>query len=72
MHSDRGTQYTSFAMGRRLRETGIAASMGGRSCPSDNALCESFFASLETELLDRVCFPTRETARIALFEWLET
>jgi putative transposase len=71
-HSDRGTQYTSFALGHRLRETGIAASMGGRSCPSDNALCESFFASLETELLDRVRFVSRESARISLFEWLET
>ena len=71
-HSDRGTQYTSFAFGHRLREAGILASMGRTGDAYDNALCESFFGSLECELLDQSHFTTREVARIALFEWLET
>ncbi|HSL32805.1 MAG TPA: IS3 family transposase, partial [Candidatus Limnocylindrales bacterium] len=52
-HSDRGTQYTSLALGSRLAEAGIAASMGAPGTAYDNALAESFFASLETELIDR-------------------
>jgi putative transposase len=71
-HSDRGSQYTSFAMGRRLREAGILSSMGSTGDAYDNALAESFFGTLECELLDRMRFPSREAARIALFEWLET
>lgn len=71
-HSDRGTQYTSFAFGHHLREAGVAASMGRTGDAYDNALCESFFASLECELLDRVRFVSREAARLAVFEWLET
>jgi transposase InsO family protein len=66
------TQYTSFAFGHRLREAGILASMGRTGDAYDNALCESFFGSLECELLDRSHFSTREAARLALFEWLET
>ena len=71
-HSDRGCQYTSFAMGRRLREAGILASMGSTGDAYDNALAESFFASLECELLDRSRFVSREAARLAIFDWLET
>ena len=52
-HSDRGTQYTSLAFGRRCREAGIAQSMGSTGDCYDNAMAESFFASLETELIDR-------------------
>ncbi len=52
-HSDHGTQYTSLAFGRRLRESGIAASMGSVGDCYDNAMAESFFATLETELIDR-------------------
>jgi putative transposase len=70
-HSDQGCQYTSLAFGRRLREAGIAASMGSRGDCFDNALCESFFATLECELLDRSAFPTRTDARLAIFEWIE-
>ena len=70
-HSDRGTQYTSFAFGHRLRDSGIFASMGRTGDAYDNALAESFFASLECELLDRVHFISREAARLAIFEWLE-
>jgi putative transposase len=70
-HSDRGTQYTSVALGGRLRDTGIAASMGAPGSGLDNALAESFFASLETELIDRSDWPTRVDARTAVFDWIE-
>jgi putative transposase len=71
-HSDRGTQYTSLALGSRLAAAGIAASMGLPGSGLDNALMESFFASLETELIDRSAWPTRAAARLAVFDWLET
>jgi putative transposase len=71
-HSDRGTQYTSLAFGRRCREAGIALSMGSTGDAYDNALAESFFASLETELLDRTSFRTRADARLAVFDYIET
>ena len=70
-HSDRGTQYTSLAFGRRCREAGIALSMGSVGDAYDNALAESFFASLETELLDRTSFRTRADARLAVFDYIE-
>lgn len=61
-HSDQGCQYTSYAFGRRCREAGIRPSMGSVGDCYDNAMCESFFATLETELLDR----RRLCERIAL------
>ncbi len=70
-HSDRGTQYTSLAFGRRAREAGIALSMGSVGDAYDNAMAESFFASLETELLDRTSFRTRADARLAVFDYIE-
>ena len=70
-HSDRGCQYTSVAFGRRCREAGIFPSMGRRGDAYDNALAESFFATLETELLMRQSFPNRRTARLALFDYIE-
>ena len=70
-HSDHGSQYTSFAFGHRCREAGIAPSMGAVGSAYDNAMAESFFASLECELLDRTHFETREQARIAVFDYLE-
>ncbi len=70
-HSDRGTQYTSLAFGRRAREAGIALSMGSTGDAYDNAMAESFFASLETELLDRTSFRTRADARLAVFDYIE-
>jgi putative transposase len=70
-HSDRGTQYTSLAFGRRAREAGIALSMGSVGDAYDNAMAESFFASLETELLDRTGFRTRADARLAVFDYIE-
>jgi putative transposase len=70
-HSDRGTQYTSLALGARLAEAGIAASMGAPGTAYDNALVESFFASLETELIDRSTWVTHGEARMAVFDWIE-
>lgn len=70
-HSDHGSQYTSFAFGHRCREAGIAPSMGRVGSAYDNAMAESFFGSLECELLDRSRFDTREQARTAIFDYLE-
>ena len=56
-HSDQGTQYTSVAFGQRCRQAGVRPSMGSVGDCYDNALCESFFATLECELLARHQFP---------------
>ena len=64
-------QYTSLAFGRRCRQAGIAQSMGSTGDAYDNAMAESFFASLETELLDRTSFRTRADARLAVFDYIE-
>src|SRR5262249_46222634 len=70
-HSDQGTQYTSLAFGQRCRIAGVRPSMGSVGDCFDNALCESFFATLECELLDRQRFRTPSEARTAVFEFLE-
>jgi putative transposase len=70
-HSDHGCQYTSLAFGRRCREAGIAASMGSVGDCFDNAMCESFFASLECELIDRSRWRTHTEARMAVFDYIE-
>ena len=70
-HSDQGSQYTSFAFGKRCQEVGIRPSMGSAGDCYDNALAESFFATLECELLDRRKFRTREEAGRAVFEFVE-
>jgi putative transposase len=70
-HSDQGCQYTSLAFGRRLRDSGIVASMGSVGDCFDNAVTESFFATLECELLDRQRFRTHTQARMAVFDYLE-
>lgn len=70
-HSDQGSQYTSLAFGRRLRDAGLVSSMGSRDDCFDNATAESFFATLECELLARHRFPTRSAARLALFDYIE-
>ena len=63
-HSDQGSQYTSLAFGKRCREAGIVQSMGSVGDAYDNAMCESFFATLECELLDRSRFPTPADAGV--------
>ena len=70
-HSDHGSQYTSLAFGRRLRESGIAASMGSVGDCYDNAMAESFFATLETELIDRSDWANPAEAKAAVFEYIE-
>jgi putative transposase len=70
-HSDRGAQYTSLAFSRRCQDAGVLPSMGSIGDAYDNALAESFFASLETELLMRHTFATRKAARLALFDYIE-
>lgn len=70
-HSDQGCQYTSLAFGSRCREAGVRPSMGSVGDCFDNAMCESFFATLECELLDRRRFATQAEARMAVFEFIE-
>jgi len=70
-HSDQGTQYTSIAFGMLCRESGVRPSMGSVGDCFDNAMCESFFATLECELLDRRHFRTQVEARMAVFEFIE-
>jgi putative transposase len=70
-HSDHGCQYTSIAFGLRCREAGVQPSMGSVGDAYDNALCESFFATLECELLDRRRFVTHAEARLAVFDYIE-
>jgi len=70
-HSDQGSQYTSIAFGLRCKEAGVRPSMGSIGDAYDNAMCESFFATLECELLDRRKFRTKAEARIAIFQFIE-
>jgi putative transposase len=70
-HSDRGVQYTSLSFGKRLEEEGLVPSMGQVGTAYDNALAESFVATLKTELLYRNAWPTRQAARTAIFEYVE-
>jgi putative transposase len=70
-HSDQGSQYTSLEFGRRCREAGVRPSMGSVGDAYDNAMCESFFATLECELLVRRRFKTQAEARMALFQFIE-
>jgi putative transposase len=70
-HSDQGCQYTALEFGRRCREAGVRPSMGSVGDCYDNALCESFFATLECELLDRVTLRTPAEARAAVFDFIE-
>jgi len=70
-HSDHGSQYTSLLFGERCQAVGIRCSMGSVGDCDDNAMAESFFATLECELLARQPFPTHLAARTALFEYIE-
>jgi putative transposase len=70
-HSDQGCQYTSVAFGLRCREVGVKPSMGSVGDAYDNAMCESFFATLECELLDRRRFKSQVEARLAIFDFIE-
>lgn len=71
LHSDHGSQYTSLAFGARCREAGVRPSLGSVGDCYDNAMCESFFATLECELLERRRFATKAEARMAVFHFIE-
>jgi putative transposase len=71
LHSDRGCQFTSFAFGRRCEDAGIVPSMGSAGDAYDNAMVESFFGTLECELLDRVRFKTKRGACTEIFDFIE-
>jgi len=71
VHSDHGTQYTSWAFGRRLRAAGLLGSMGTVGDAYDNAVAESFFGTLQLELLDRHHWSNRQQLANAIFEWIE-
>ena len=70
-HSDQGTQYTSLAFGKRCKEMGVRPSMGSVGDCYDNAMCESFFATLECELLARGRFNNHQEAMAAIFSFIE-
>lgn len=70
-HSDQGSQYTSLAFGNRCTEMGVRPSMGSVGDAYENAMAESFFATLECELIDRRSFKTKTEARMALFSYIE-
>ena len=70
-HSDQGTQYTSIAFGIRCKEAGVRPSMGSVGDAYDNAMCESFFATLECELLDRERFRNQAEGKMRVFDFIE-
>lgn len=70
-HSDQGCQYTSIAFGNRCKEAGVSPSMGSVGDCYDNAMAESFFATLECELLQRRRFKTQAEAKLAVFQFIE-
>ena len=70
-HSDQGCQYTSIAFGKRCGEAGVRPSMGSVGDCYDNAMCESFNATLECELLVKHRFKTQREATLAVFEFIE-
>ena len=70
-HSDQGSQYVSLGFGQAARDAGIAISMGSRGDCWDNAVAESFFATLKKELIHRESWPTRRQLSAAVFEYIE-
>ncbi len=71
VHADRGSQYTSWVFGHRLRSAGLLGSMGRVASSVDNALMESFWSTMQRELLDRHHWTTRAELAAAIFEWIE-
>lgn len=71
-HSDQGVQYTSLSFSERLKEVGIKPSMGRTGSALDNAMAESFVSTLKAELVSNLEFPSRQAAKTAIFEYLET
>jgi putative transposase len=71
LHSDHGSQYTSWAWGQRLQKSGILGSMGSVGDCYDNAMMESFWSTLQLEVLDQRTWRTRGQLANAIFEWIE-
>ena len=71
-HSDQGVQYASLSFAKRLEQVGIVPSMGRVGSALDNAISESFVATLKSELVSRARFPSRQAAKTAIFEYLES
>lgn len=71
-HSDQGSQYTSVAFGKRCEQMKVRPSMGSVGDAYDNAMAESFFATLECELIERRSWPTKAQARLDIFSWIES
>ena len=71
VHSDRGSQYTAWVFGHRLRAAGLLGSMGRVASALDNSMMESFFSTLQRELLDRQRWSSRSELASAIFEWIE-
>jgi putative transposase len=70
-HSDRGSQYTSYEFGKTLRTSGLLPSMGRVGSAYDNAMAESFFATLKAELVYRRAWPTRHELEMEVFSYIE-
>ncbi len=70
-HSDQGSQYTSLEFGKRGAQMGVRPSMGSVGDAYDNAMAESFFASLECELIARRTWKSKAEAKTAVFTWIE-
>ena len=70
-HSDRGSQYTSVEFGSRLKEAGLLPSMGSVADAYDNSMAESFVSTLKRELIHCHSWPTRQSVRVAIFEYIE-
>jgi putative transposase len=71
LHSDHGTQFTSWAFGQRLRAAGLLPSMGTIGDCYDNSMMESFWGTLQLEVLDSRTWNTRSELANAIFEWIE-
>jgi putative transposase len=70
-HSDQGSQFVSLAFGQQARDAGIAVSMGSRGDAYDNAVAESFFATLKKELIRRHSWPTKRELMGEVFDYIE-
>lgn len=71
VHADRGAQYTSWIFGHRLRQAALLGSMGRVASSVDNALTESFWSTMQRELLDRTVWDSRAQPASVIFEWIE-
>ena len=72
VHSHRGSVYTSWVFGHRLREAGVLGSIGRVASSVDNTMIESFWSTMQRELLDTQRWPSQQQLASAIFEWIET